>query len=235
MIDILFVHPNASDVIYQDLSKKAAAIEPPIWAAMLANHVRRKNKSPEILDCEAEGLNYELSAKKILEYKPKIICFVIYGQQPSASAQNMIGATEVAKLLKNLDPSVRILFLGGYVAALPKKTLEDERAVDFVCTNEGVYTIDGLLELSNFDDQNLKKVKGLGFRDSDGNIIVNESSPIVSKANLENDLPGMAWDLLPGFDKYRTAGWHSWSNNSETAPFTALYTSLGCPYKCSFV
>ena len=31
MIDILFVHPNASKIIYQDLSKRAAVIEPPIW------------------------------------------------------------------------------------------------------------------------------------------------------------------------------------------------------------
>ena len=57
---------------------------------------------------------------------------------------------------------------------------------------------------------------------------------IVPKKNLEQDLPGMAWDMLPSFDKYRTAGWHSWSNNTERAPFAALYTSLGCPYKCSF-
>ena len=45
MTDILFVHANASNVIYQDLSKYAAAIEPPIWAAMLANHVRLKKKN----------------------------------------------------------------------------------------------------------------------------------------------------------------------------------------------
>ena len=51
---------------------------------------------------------------------------------------------------------------------------------------------------------------------------------------MEIDLPGVAWDLLPKFDKYRTAGWHSWSNDSEKQPFAALYTSLGCPYKCSF-
>ena len=40
MLDILFVHPNASKAIYQDLSKNHSAIEPPIWAAMLANTVR---------------------------------------------------------------------------------------------------------------------------------------------------------------------------------------------------
>tara|TARA_B100000989_G_C19528138_1_gene468071 strand:+ start:2536 stop:4053 length:1518 start_codon:yes stop_codon:yes gene_type:complete len=234
MIDILFVHPNASDLIYQDLSKKAAAIEPPIWAGMLASHVRIKKKTTEILDCEAEGLNYELSTKKILDFKAKIICFVVYGQQPSASAQNMEGATAVAKLLKKSDNSLKILFVGGYVAALPRKTLEDEKSVDFVCTNEGALTIDNLLEIKKFDEQNLKKVKGLGFRDNDGNIIINEASHIIPKKELEHELPGMAWDLLPSFDKYRTAGWHSWSNNSETAPFAALYTSLGCPYKCSF-
>ena len=44
----------------------------------------------------------------------------------------------------------------------------------------------------------------------------------------------MAWDLLPSLKNYRTAGWHSWSNNSEKQPFAALYTSLGCPYTCSF-
>jgi len=57
---------------------------------------------------------------------------------------------------------------------------------------------------------------------------------LLLKANLAEDLPGMAWDLLPSFSKYRTAGWHSWSNGSEQYPFAALYTSLGCPYKCSF-
>ena len=184
MIDILFVHPNASNLIYQDLSKKAAAIEPPIWAAMLASHVRIKKKTTEILDCEAEGLNYELSAKKILEYKAKIICFVVYGQQPSASAQNMEGATAVARLIKKNDSSLKILFVGGYVAALPRKTMEDEKSIDFVCTNEGVLTIDNLLKIEKFDEQSLKKVRGLGFRDNDGNIIINEASLIIPKKEL---------------------------------------------------
>jgi anaerobic magnesium-protoporphyrin IX monomethyl ester cyclase len=234
MIDILFVHPNASDIIYQDLSKRASAIEPPIWAGMLANYVRLKKYNPKILDCEAENLDYKSSAKKILEIKAKIICFVVYGQQPSASAQNMEGATEVADIIKDLEPTSKILFVGGYVAALPKKTLEDEKSIDFICTNEGVYTIGDLLQIEKFNYQNLKKIKGLGFRDEDGNVLINEASSIVSRENLEHDLPGMAWDLLPGFDKYRTSGWHSWSNKSNTGPFAALYTSLGCPYKCSF-
>ena len=82
--DILFVHPNASKVIYQDLAKKNSAIEPPIWAGMLANSVRGNGFSPEILDAEVLGLNYESCAKVALEFKARVICFVVYGQQPSA-------------------------------------------------------------------------------------------------------------------------------------------------------
>ena len=53
--------------------------------------------------------------------------------------------------------------------------------------------------------------------------------------NLDRDLPGIAWDLLPSLKEYRTAGWHSWSNDSEKQPFAALYTSLAALINALFV
>ena len=233
MTDILFVHPNASEKIYQGLAKNNAAIEPPIWAAMLANSVRTKGHRPEILDAEVEGLDYLSAAKRITEYKAKIVCFVVYGQQPSASSQNMEGATATARELKDLAPDTFVVFVGGHVAALPLETMKKETFIDAVCQNEGVYTLHALLSLSKLNPTELKRVPGLVYRDGD-DIIMNESSPIVAREDLEHELPGMAWDLLPSLNRYRTAGWHSWSNNTEKQPFAAIYTSLGCPYKCSF-
>ena len=64
-LDVLFVHPNASKKVYQDLSTDLSAIEPPIWAALLANHVISKGYSAKILDCEAELLSPEASARAI--------------------------------------------------------------------------------------------------------------------------------------------------------------------------
>lgn len=234
MTDILFVHPNASEKIYQGLAKNNAAIEPPIWAAMLANSVRTKGHRPEILDAEVEGLDYLSAAKRITEYKAKVVCFVVYGQQPSASSQNMEGATATSRELKKLAPDTFVVFVGGHVAALPMETMDKEESIDAVCQNEGVYTLHALLSLSKIDDVELKRVPGLVFRDRDNHVHMNESSAIVAKEDLEQDLPGMAWDLLPPLSRYRTAGWHSWSNDTEKQPFAALYTSLGCPYKCSF-
>ena len=42
-----------------------------------------------------------------------------------------------------------------------------------------------------------------------------------------------AWELLD-LTKYRTANWHSMTNDNVTQPFASIYTSLGCPYKCTF-
>ena len=144
MLDILFVHTNASEKIYQGLSKKHSAIEPPIWAAMLANHCRVRNFGVQILDCEAEALGWEDSAKIINDIDAKVVCFVVYGQQPSASSQNMSGAIGTAKLLKRFNPNTKTLFVGGHVSALPLDVLKED-CVDMVCQNEGVYTISDLL------------------------------------------------------------------------------------------
>ena len=230
-LDVLFVHPNASNKIYQGLSKNHSAIEPPIWAAMLANHCRVKNFGVQILDCEVEFLDWEASAKIINEINPRIVCFVVYGQQPSASSQNMSGAIGTAKLVKKFNPNTKILFVGGHVAALPLDVLKED-CVDMVCQNEGVYTISDLLR-SDLSEQQMKLVNGLGYK-INGRGVLNKPSQIVPRDRLEIDLPGMAWDLLPDIKRYRTAGWHSWSNDTDSSPFAALYTSLGCPYRCSF-
>ena len=203
-LDILFVHTNASKKIYQDLSKDHSAFEPPIWAGMLANHCRNKKFKVEILDCEVNGLDFIKSAQEISEAKPKIACFVVYGQQPSASSQNMEGATITSKELKKINKNIKILFVGGHIAALPKETLKDEESIDFVALNEGVYAISNLLKVENLNDETyLKKVKGIGFRNKENQIIINEPQSIVPKNLLEQDLPGIAWDLLPNLSKYR--------------------------------
>jgi radical SAM superfamily enzyme YgiQ (UPF0313 family) len=45
-------------------------------------------------------------------------------------------------------------------------------------------------------------------------------------------MPGLAWDLLP-MDRYRAHNWHCF-DGLEREPYAAIYTTLGCPYKCSF-
>ena len=221
-MDILFVHSNSSKMTFQSLIEYAA-IEPPIWAALLANSMRNLGISVDILDCEALQLTTEQSYNHIKQINPKLVCFVQFGQHPSASAQSMQGTHE---LLDLMDFEFKTILVGLYPSALPIKTLQDEKC-DFVCEGEGVDTLLGLFQS---DLVSVSKVPRLWYRDGDEIKFTHMTSIIGS---LEQGLPGMAWDLLP-MEKYRNTVHFSMTNNNDRSPFVALYTSLGCPYKCEF-
>ena len=131
-LDVLFVHPNGAAIIYQKLSEVYSAIEPPIWAALMANHTRSKGHSTGLLDCEAERLTIDESAQRIIEQDAKLIAVVVYGQQPSASTQNMHGASLLCKKLKEHNLDSKILLLGLHPSAVARQTITHEVA-DFVC------------------------------------------------------------------------------------------------------
>ena len=230
-LDVLFVHPNASEKVYQGLSNELSAIEPPIWAALLANHTRSKNYKTRILDCEAERINAVEASEIISDYNPRLVVVVVYGQQPSASSQNMEGSRDLCIELKRTHPGLKVLLVGLHPSAVSRSTLQSE-PVDFVCQGEGAHTITKLLEIDMEDIEQLGGVPGLWYKKGIFTRF-NEQAPLIKQADLEKELPGMAWDLLP-MDKYRTSNWHAMSNNNDREPFASLYTSLGCPFKCSF-
>ena len=92
-LDVLFVSPDSSFQAYQALSKDFSAIEPPTWALLLAQSCRAKGFGVAILDCGAERLVAEESVKHIAEANPRLVCLVVYGQNPNSGTTNMIGAT----------------------------------------------------------------------------------------------------------------------------------------------
>ena len=70
---------------------------------------------------------------------------------------------------------------------------------------------------------------GLCYRDGD-QLRVHARAPLVG--DLDDEMPGVAWDLLP-MDRYRAHNWHCLGGR-DRQPYAALYTTLGCPYHCSF-
>ena len=120
-LDILFINPPSRLEVYQKLSGKYAAIEPPTWALLLASSIRKNNFSCEILDCDALRLNDEQSIEEIKNSKCKLACFVLYGQQPNQGTFLMVGATKLAKKLKQHHPE--ILLSKG----VPKEVIEESK------------------------------------------------------------------------------------------------------------
>jgi radical SAM superfamily enzyme YgiQ (UPF0313 family) len=227
-MDLVLINPASRKQVYQDLGKKLAAIEPPVWAALMAQFVRRAGKSVEIIDAEALGLSHEQVAARVDEIDPKLVAVVVYGHQPSASTQNMPAAGAVSTALKESAPKRPVILVGGHVASLPERTLQEE-AADFVCSGEGPYTLVALAEALSSASPRLDQVPDLWYWD-DGKPRSTRPAPLVK--DLDTEMPGLAWDLLP-MDRYRAHNWHCFGH-LEREPYAALYTTLGCPYKCTF-
>jgi len=233
-LDVVFVNADGAAKAYQDLSREYSAIETPTWSLLLAQSCRAKGHGVAILDATAENLTDEQAVARIVAMQPRLACFVVYGQNPNSGTANMAGNLACCDLLRRVHPEVRTCFVGSHTSALPREVLRLP-CVDFVLLNEGVYALHDLLQTDL--DTGLERVKGIGYKE-DGHPVLNPPQRVVPQAQMDTDLPGYAWDLLPSrrkpLDLYRAHFWHAEYNHELRTPFAAVYTSLGCPFKCDF-
>lgn len=232
MLDALIIHPNGQKKIYQGLAQEVTAIEPPLWAMMLTSFLRQKKWSVELWDMIALNHDVQDVIKEIDQFAPRLVVVAAYGQQPSASTQNMYGASLLCTALKQEFPRLKIILLGGHVSALPEQTLREE-ACDFIAIGEGPYTLHGLLSIPNMNEESeLKTVPGLMFRSGEG-MVKNAAAPNVPQEKMQAEFSSFCFDLLP-MKNYRAHNWHAFGDLENRSPYASLYTSLGCPFRCSF-
>jgi radical SAM superfamily enzyme YgiQ (UPF0313 family) len=212
-LDVLFVNADSAAAAYQALAKDFGVA---------------------LIDAPAERLTHEQTVARIAAAAPRLVCFVVYGQNPNSGTTNMIGNTACCRLLKDTHPEMRTCFVGSHTSALPREVIALPY-VDFILLNEGVYALHNLLR-SDLATQ-LEKIKGIGYK-IDGVATLNTPERVVPNDRMDIDLPGYAWDLLPyrekPLDLYRAHFWHAEFNHEKRTPFASLYTSLGCKFKCDF-
>jgi radical SAM superfamily enzyme YgiQ (UPF0313 family) len=228
-LDLLLINPGSRMQVYQSLGSILAAIEPPVWAGLIATFIHQHGFSVQILDAEAEGLSALEAAERAVEMDPLLTSVVVYGHQPSASTQNMPVAGAICTAIKERAPHLKVLLVGGHAAALPERTLREEDA-DFVCGGEGPVTVLELLQvLKSGPPNDYAKARGLWYYDGTA-IRTNAPAPLVKE--LDQEMPELAWDPLP-MQQYRAHNWHCFGH-LQRQPYAAIYTTLGCPYHCTF-
>jgi radical SAM superfamily enzyme YgiQ (UPF0313 family) len=233
-LDVLFVNPDSSQKAYQELSQTYSAIETPTWSLLLAQSCRARGYGVAILDPLAERLTDEETVERIRRADPRLVCFVVYGQNPNSGTTSMVGVARLGTLLKQAEPDYRLCVVGSHASALPMEVLTLP-FVDIVLLNEGVYALHNLLATNLRDG--LEKINGIGHK-KNGVPVLNPPERVVPQDRMDIDLPGYAWDLLPKREKpldlYRAHFWHAEFNHDLRSPFAAIYTSLGCKFKCDF-
>ncbi|MFX1513483.1 MAG: B12-binding domain-containing radical SAM protein [Promethearchaeota archaeon] len=129
-------------------------------------------------------------------------------------------ARYIARVIKNLDPEIKVA-LGGYHASMmPEEVGRSWGAdIDYIIKGEGEYTFRELLNALNNDSTKLREVPGLSFR-KNGEFVHNPRRPIVDLTTL--NLPNRSARLLK-------EGFHICDLKADV-----IETSRGCTYNCKF-
>lgn len=228
-MDILFIKAGNQAELYQTLGAgRLTAIEPPLWHALLAAYMRKQGYSVGIIDAEADDLSHAAVVERVKEMRPAVAAVVVSGTNPSASTWNMTGAGLLLAHLKETAPGVATVIAGLHPSALPRRTIEEEKA-DFLCQGEGFFTLPALVDAVKGNRADSVNIPGL-WRRENGRAIQPVPAPDFSPLD---DLPMPAWDLLP-MEKYRAHNWHCFGDKYGRQPYGLIYSSLGCPFRCSF-
>src|ERR1700723_4092810 len=136
------------------------------------------------------------------------------------STPSFAGDVKVAEALKDVNPRLKIGFVGAKVAVEPGNSLTASSAVDFVAREEFDFTIKEVAEGRDFAD-----IDGLSYRGADGGAVHNrpramiedmDSLPFVTDV-YKRDL--RIEDYFIGYLKH---------------PYVSLYTGRGCKSRCTF-
>ncbi|MFN7976344.1 MAG: radical SAM protein [Acidobacteriota bacterium] len=208
------------------MEKLAAAAPrmPPINIMMLAAVLRNNGFEVQIYDAENRPLEADDLARRAVDWGARYVGL-------STVTPTIHKASEVARAVKALDPTVVTIAGGVHASAVPDETMAVMPEFDVMVRGEGEET---LLELLSVMEGNagadsttgLEKVDGISFRRG-GEVIKNRR-----RAGIEDldKIPYPAWDMLDGMPHYYRPAAVAY----RQLPSTILITSRGCPAHCVF-
>jgi len=172
-----------------------------------------------IIDANADELSMEELEELIIKESPDMVGF-------SVLTFNLLNCMEVSKIVRKCSPRTTICYGGWHPTLYPQETLAFD-FVDFIVIGEGELTFQELVKIYKKNKSQAEKelavIKGIGFKTSDGHIIINPPRGVVK--NLD-DLPLPAYDLV---DTTKYSNLLACSDQVVT-----IMTSRGCPHRCVF-
>ncbi len=190
-------------------------IEYPIYLSYTAAVVEEAGFEVAFIDAIMDELGIEEFAQAVSEFGPRLA--LVETSTPSIEFD-----LETAAAIKRLSPSTYVALLGSHVTYFDRETIAENPAVDAVLRGEFEYTA---ADLARALDQggDLSAVSGLTYRDAEGDPRRNADRPLFEPLDR---MPFPARHIVKG-DGYR-AGIYSGGYP------TAMVSSRGCPYRCTF-
>ncbi len=190
-------------------------IEYPIYLSYAVAVVERAGFEVEFIDAIMDELDIEAFAMKVQESGPRLA--VLETSTPSIDFD-----LETAAAIKRLSPGTSVALLGSHVTYFDRETVAENPAVDSVIRGEFEVTAADLARALD-TGADLSRVLGLTYRDGNGDVRRNPDRPLFEPLD---QMPFPARHIVKG-EGYR-AGIYSGGRP------TAMISSRGCPYRCTF-
>jgi len=214
---LLINPPRFSELIGKNpaIVEKHRGFNPPLGILSLAGYLEEHSDfSVDLIDAQPKGYTHE-QLETILEDRTADIVGI------TAMTFTLIDVLKTVRTIRKVMPNAKIILGGPHVHLYPEETIRHPE-VDFLLQGEGEIAF--LQLLNNLDNPaSWSQIKGLVYLDDDGKTIDNGIAP--STENL--DALGIPARHLLDVDDYT-------SLLGRDNVITTMFTSRGCPYRCTF-
>lgn len=214
---VLLINPPRDNELVGNnpaLIDETRGYNPPLGLLYLAGFLQKHTiHQVELIDAQVEELSYPELKERLLAARPDLVGL-------TAMTFTLLDVLKTARLVKEACPGVPVVVGGVHAFLYPTETANFPK-IDYVISGEGEMSFAMLLDQLE-GKLTLDKVPGLTFFDSNG-IRSNPIPPLCS--NLDT-LPFPS-RLLSPYRKYSSV-------MAKRQPITTMFTSRGCPFRCSF-
>jgi len=213
---LLINPPRENEIIGNNppIIEEERGFNPPLGLLYIASFLEKHTKhNISIIDSQVEKLTYNSLKSRIASINPDVVGLTVM-------TLTIIDVIKTINVVKEVNKNIRIVLGGPHVHLFPNETI-NLKNVDYLVLGEGEEVFKELLCAID-DKSTLKKIPGLVFKDN-GRVINTGIRPHIK--NLDA-LPFPARHLVP-YKKYSSLLF-------KGKVVTTIFTSRGCPFKCSF-
>lgn len=188
---------------------------PPLGLLAIAAEINPRH-SVKVLDVIANNMSIDKIVSYILKYKPDVLGI-------SVVTRYLYAMHEIARRIKESDPSIKIVVGGAHVNCFPLETMQ-LGYVDYALPGYGEKIFPQLIEVLDSKDiqSSICNIPNLYYKLNDGQI---HSNPATEKPLILDDLP---------FPNRRLINLNDYFTAADKVKMTSLYSSRGCPFRCIF-
>jgi anaerobic magnesium-protoporphyrin IX monomethyl ester cyclase len=196
-------------------------LPPPYGIIQLAAYLEKEAKDVEVevLDCNAQHVDWRDMEKKIESSNPDIVA------SSSLATCNAYVVVRTLETAKRVNRNIITVTGGQHFTATAEESLREYPEIDFIVRGEGERTLTELVKNAG-RKRVLQTIEGLSFR-HEGRIIHNPPRPLIE--NLD-ELPYPGYHLV----KDIVRKYHFAAMVGRDAPYVLIEGSRGCQHTCTF-